>query len=147
MSKVIKPTRIERVWRWKQRSTGMRYTAEMVEIELTETELQIQKRQLKVVELLKKILETQDAKNMLKGEEIPISEELSLRSGKLYYWHKDTYWYEDKCVMPSDCDGAHQSAWVSEKSWVCVEPSLAIVQRFGVTIRKTKTALRQLRKK
>lgn len=138
--------KLKREWRWRQRSSVMRYAEEIAKTPLTEKELQQVKRQLKVVQLLKKLLKTSAVRDMHSWEEVEISGDLTLRKGKLFDYYWDSYWHNDKCVMPSDCDGNHRSGWLSEKRWTCVEPSLEIVQRFGVTTGKIKRALQKLRK-
>ncbi len=45
MPEIVNPYKIEKVWRWRRLDSGvLRYAEEMVSVELTEAELQVQKR-------------------------------------------------------------------------------------------------------
>ncbi len=99
------------------------------------------------MESLKKLLKLSIVKNMYSFQEVELSGNLTLRGGELYYWYEESHWYWDRCVLPSDCSGGHQSCWLTEKRWACVEPSIGIVQRFGVTAEKIKQALHKLKKR
>lgn len=101
-------------------------------------------KQAKVLKLLKALLKTQRAKNMFSGEWLPISGKLCLRGGELCYWYEHKYWYNDICVMPSDYDGNHNSRWITEKRWECVEPTIDIVNTYGVTTKKINLVRQEL---
>jgi hypothetical protein len=101
---------------------------------LTKKQLErVHEEQMKVVARLKKLLKMPEVKDMLPEAEIRISGDLALVGGYLCYW------YNDRCVMPSDCDSNHRSEWIN------TTPNREIVEEHSITTEDIEDVIRRLR--